>query len=648
MNRWIAKYLPRLSSARTALFLYVLLVVLPAVVFGGLLWRQLRTDQERQLDEIPRKCEDAAERLALSCSRRVRELLARQHDLPFEHFEAEYFSEESGELLRHASPLALSQRPPGVLGWFSVRATGPESAEPAPITVLRGTQSSIGEVPPENNDPIEQFIRDIVREEFVDADPFDIMPARDSLFNAREEEDGWGEVRRRQLRSAILNLVGDQESACRTALENEPTLIGDIQRDFHVKYLEIRVIEAGQQQLPWVIAYREVVMEGLRDMNLPMCMDTVNTDVLIVQGVVLDPEWLFVRLPKQEAIRVLDRSLRFAPPGEPRDNDLDMHYAFANVLGPLDALLHEWPEAAKRGNGVVVGDKGVLRREFGEQNAWFGGVALVLTISMAIGIRLLLSSIRRSRVEAERTRNFVASVTHELRTPIAAVKLYGEMLSDGWIQDEKRRGEYLQRIVHESDRLDGLVDRVLLRRKLSDADHTPHGGDLNSEVEQLRPGLEMVGGGAADDIRFELTRDLPKVLLLHEGVHVVLTNLVENARKYAPVAVAGGDGVRNGNGSNGSNGNGHANEPILVRTRMSRKGRVLLEVLDRGPGIPEEDREKIFQAFLRLGDEQTRSTKGTGLGLHLVALQAKAMKAQVRALPRQGGGTVFQVLFTRA
>jgi signal transduction histidine kinase len=256
---------------------------------------------------------------------------------------------------------------------------------------------------------------------------------------------------------------------------------------------------------------------------------------------------------------------------------------------------------------------------------------------MSIGIRLLLSSVRRSREETERTRNFVASVTHELRTPIAAVKLYGEMLKDGWFQDDARRVDYLTRIVAESDRLDQLVDRVLLRRRLSDQDHQPSPGSLNAEVMSVRPSLELVGGTAADDLEFDLAEGLPKVQLLPEGIHVILTNLVENARKYA-APEPGGDGIPDPQGE----------RAILVRTRMDRKSRAVIEVLDRGPGIAEEDRGRIFEAFRRLGDEATRKTKGTGLGLHLVALQARAMGAKVSVHPREGGGSVFRVILKSA
>jgi two-component system sensor histidine kinase KdpD len=88
-------------------------------------------------------------------------------------------------------------------------------------------------------------------------------------------------------------------------------------------------------------------------------------------------------------------------------------------------------------------------------------------------------------------------------------------------------------------------------------------------------------------------------------------------------------------------------EPIRVRVELAER-RVRLEVQDRGPGIPDEERSRIFQAFYRIGNEATRASKGTGLGLHLVALQAEAMGAKVEALARAGGGTIFRVSFALA
>src|SRR4029079_2086274 len=100
----------------------------------------------------------------------------------------------------------------------------------------------------------------------------------------------------------------------------------------------------------------------------------------------------------------------------------------------------------------------------------------------------------------------------------------------------------------------------------------------------------------------------------------IVTNLVENARKYAPV-VLGAPGA----------------EPILVVTRVLH-GDVVLEVKDRGPGIPQEERTRIFEAFYRIGNEATRTARGTGLGLHLVALPRKAMGRRGHGLnPKEAG-----------
>jgi signal transduction histidine kinase len=219
--------------------------------------------------------------------------------------------------------------------------------------------------------------------------------------------------------------------------------------------------------------------------------------------------------------------------------------------------------------------------------------------------------------------NFVAAVTHELRTPISTIRLHAEMLQDGWV-DSGKQPEYYDRIVRETQRLSTLVERVLEKSRLKENVTRPVAGDLNEHVLALKDDL-VPAEGEESDVAFQLEPKLPKVWLTAEGVGMIVSNLVENARKYAPPRT----------------------EPLLVRTRWSN-GRVLLEVLDRGPGVPVQEREKIFEAFYRIGSEQTRTTTGTGLGLHLVRLHAETCGAEASVVEREGGGSVFRVAFRPA
>ncbi len=619
----------RLSSRSTALFLYVVLVGLPAAVFGALLFRQLNRDQDRRLAELPAECNDAAARLGESIAGRVRGLLAREASRDFWEYRKLYYKDDLGPITPTRSPLVDKALPPGILGWYSFQSG--VVADLPEVAVLRGP------VPP-GPDPIAGRIRELVRAAVAAPILEESILADDELLRAREDE-GYASPEGVLVRTVVLNLSEGSVEDCRAAIDDHPALQStdtEDGRDRHSVYVQpmsLRVIPQPEEDYPAIIGVRNISIPRLVGIEpLPPCIDAVERTVHLVQGFVMDSEWIFETMPQDVARQVLGMGEELVVAGANVSADRDVTVANVELFERLSSSL-DLRSAMPDNQLRVRTDATSLRRDFRIQNAWFGGMAFILTVSMAIGIRLLLSSIRASRIEAERTRNFVASVTHELRTPIAAVKLYGEMLHDGWVQGEEKRTEYLARIVHESDRLDGLVDRVLLRRKLFDQNHHPIPGDLNEEILQQQDDLTMVGGRPAEDIAFELSPGLPHVLVLPEGIHVIVQNLVENARKYAPVNT-GGQGLKA--------------EPILVRTRMSQKGNVLLEVLDRGPGIPEKDRARVFEAFLRLGEESTRSTKGTGLGLHLVALQARAMKGKVRALPRADGGTVFQVHLKRA
>jgi len=178
-----------------------------------------------------------------------------------------------------------------------------------------------------------------------------------------------------------------------------------------------------------------------------------------------------------------------------------------------------------------------------------------------------------------------------------------------------------------------MVERVLQKGQLVGLDAQPLPADLNACVEPVVEGLGQTSSGPAADLALDLAPDLPRAMLTPEAVSSILVNLVENARKYAPVG-------RDGAGGNGG-------EPILVRTRRYR-GRPAIEVLDRGPGIPNELKTRVFEAFQRAGDEATRTARGTGLGLHLVRTQAQALGGSAEVADRPGGGSIFRVAFRPA
>lgn len=601
-----------LARERTALVLYVVLLVLPAVVLGALLSHRLWRDHQLEIDAVPDRCTDAARRMADAVAFRLETRLNLEGDRPFFHFQDRFLGPNTtGDVAFEPTPLTLEPRPQGVLGWFS--------HDPYDLLGSDSAQYFYGADPALDEAQLRRIVkRDLTREE----------EAQLTVLDSYVRDDLEGESKTIQYTYRVLgvNLHPGGEAECRQI----PELGGEWnEREGRVRVtpMSLSALELGNGEL-FLVAERLVYFPGEpQATNAPQCLQHLAKPRRWYQAVVLDPVWLFEDLPREVARQVLDPSQRLVPAAEVPTLDSEVvSVRQDNFFGWLPQSYRVEP-ALDLGELYVATDRTELRERFRAQLGWLAGVAGVLALSMGVGVSLLVGRIRTSSEEALRTRNFVAAVTHELRTPIASVKLYGEMLADGWIQDPGRRQTYLERIVRETDRLSALVDRVLLRRRLQDQPPVPAAGDLNRDVEAQRSELELVGGEVAHDLAFDLAPDLPPVLLVPDGMHVILTNLVENARKYAPVAAE-----RPGA------------EPILVRTRREGRG-VVLDVLDRGPGVPEGERKRIFDAFYRPGDERTRSTTGTGLGLHLVALQARAMRGKIEVLPRAGGGSVFRFTF---
>jgi signal transduction histidine kinase len=621
-----------IRTDRRALLLYTVLVLVPALVLGGLLFSQLLSSHSNQLAQLPREVRDGAARLRSGIESRLRDLIAREDAREFYHYHQDYW--EKGTILGAegrptlapiTSNLALKLRPPGVLAWFSWNLTQEGDQEPL---LLRGRPQVPHGLTSEQEVDLwsAEAMRGLDQQDFVR----DVLMWHESQqpFEAFSDEFHGAETSVGEpfpIELLALNLGSRRDPACLNAdIGLLRRSIGDLQTlRVHTGPLRLEGRHDKQGQLR-LIAIRKIFVEPLPALiPIPTCFAELGQDTILVQGFELDSEWFLNELPNAEALRILGPSIKmFGPKDKWDQGSADYVTSRFNLFEELDVALDDELDF-ERAWVEVAFPSSELRRRLRTTLASLLGVGTIMIISLVVGVRLLRSSVQKSQERARRTENFVAAVTHELRTPLASVKLYSEMLRDGWADNEQKRADYLQRIVRETNRLDTLVDGLLESRRLADMEATPEPGSLNEAVQATMPELKMTDGTEATDITFNLQEDLPPVLMEEGAVRGILVNLVENARKYAPVE--------------------KGTAPLEVRTSLDRRGRVLLEVADRGPGIPSSERGRIFDAFYRVGDESTRTTHGTGLGLHLVQMHVDAIRARVRVTPRKGGGSIFQV-----
>jgi two-component system phosphate regulon sensor histidine kinase PhoR len=283
---------------------------------------------------------------------------------------------------------------------------------------------------------------------------------------------------------------------------------------------------------------------------------------------------------------------------------------------------------------------------------WPGGAPRSLTVHAARlpgapprGAVLVLHDTSELRRLERLRQEFVANVSHELKTPLSVIKACVETLILGAVDDPEHRGVFLERIAEQSDRLNALILDLLSLARIES------GGELfepaavpvaaavgaclarhQARAEARRQSLTMAGpDGVAQPDLFPPpglnscpADDGVAVWADEEAVDQILDNLVDNALKYTP------DGGR-------------------IRVAWRREGEsVCLEVSDTGIGIPEQDLARIFERFYRVDKARSREMGGTGLGLSIVKHLVQAMHGTVGATSRVGLGTTFTVRLPRA
>ena len=240
-------------------------------------------------------------------------------------------------------------------------------------------------------------------------------------------------------------------------------------------------------------------------------------------------------------------------------------------------------------------------------------------ILLLVLIGLLWRSIRRE-VELERQhRNFLSAVTHELKSPLAAMRLALETVAAGRASPEAGK-KFIGNAIEDAERLQDLVEKVLEATRFGERWSEIHREetDLSRLVEDSIETFRRRAVAASALLRSAVSPDIHAEVDA-EAMAIVISNLLENAVKY-------GD------------------EPPTVEIDLSMDGnRAVLEVSDNGTGISVEDVELIFGRFYRGGDEMTRTARGTGLGLYLVQQIVEAHRGKVEVASTGPAGTTFRV-----
>ncbi|MEJ2582365.1 MAG: HAMP domain-containing sensor histidine kinase, partial [Acidobacteriota bacterium] len=226
----------------------------------------------------------------------------------------------------------------------------------------------------------------------------------------------------------------------------------------------------------------------------------------------------------------------------------------------------------------------------------------------------------RREVELERQhRNFLSAVTHELKSPLATMRLALETVTSGRA-DPETGAKFLGNALVDVERLEDLVEKILEATRFGEGSTSIHRQeeDLSRLIEDSTEAFKRRALAEGAQLRTEIVPGIHADLDA-EAMTIVVSNLLENAVNY------GGD-------------------PPTVGIDLSFDGsKAVLEVSDNGAGISKEDSRSVFRRFYRGGDEMTRTTRGTGLGLFLVKQIVEAHRGRVEIASTGPDGSVFRV-----
>lgn len=258
-----------------------------------------------------------------------------------------------------------------------------------------------------------------------------------------------------------------------------------------------------------------------------------------------------------------------------------------------------------------------LMDKYDRQRNMILGEGSIIFLGLLLGIWYIIHSFKKEVALTNQRRNFLLSITHELKSPIASIQLVLQTFQKRKL-DEKQAEMLLNSAYKEADRLNELVNNLLLSAKL-ETTYEPY-------IEEINVAHLLNDIVSKLHIRFpnaEFKFDAQEVPILRgdkQGLFSIFTNLLENAIKYSSPSA------------------------FISIKYLYENNNFIFCISDNGMGISSSEKKKVFEKFYRVGNEETRKTKGTGLGLYIVAQIIKAHKGTIQIFDNQPSGTTFKIV----
>jgi len=258
----------------------------------------------------------------------------------------------------------------------------------------------------------------------------------------------------------------------------------------------------------------------------------------------------------------------------------------------------------------------MLNHKLSMRTTQYIGEGTSFIIVILIGAFVVYTSFHRRIMLSRQQNNFMLSVTHELKSPIAAMKLNLQTLEKHQLDEEKKK-QLIDRCINESNRLNDLCNNMLFASQLEGRQYilAREIFDLSELVEKVvKRYASRYVRGFEEDILPGCKINGDKMML-----DMAISNLLENAIKYTP-----------------------ADKDISIA--LARKeSNVILQIKDQGVGIPDHEKKKIFNKFYRIGNEESRKSKGTGLGLYLTNKIVSEHRGRLTVKDNTPSGAVFEI-----